>query len=289
VILGVPDPNRVGGGGLPGRDHGWGDAGSGETGSGAAGPGDAGPGDAGRGDQDGDGEPAGWPAAVAALAAVIRETVLVLGIALGLSLLIKTLLVQAFFIPSPSMESTLIKDDRVLVSKLTPGPFDLRRGDIVVFSDSGDWLGAGPAVREGGVRGGVRSALTFLGLLPSDSDEHLIKRLIGLPGDTVKCCDSKGRISVNGTPITEPYVYDGDAPSERDFTVTVPADRLWVLGDHRSVSQDSRFHRELNNGTVPISDVVGRAFVVVWPLNRATLLRNPGSVFADVPAPAGAG
>jgi signal peptidase I len=222
---------------------------------------------------------------VAALFGLVREVVLVLVIALGLSLLIKTFLVQAFFIPSPSMESTLIKGDRVLVSKLTPGPFDLKRGDVIVFADPGGWLQASPAAPEGKLRDGVRSGLMFVGLLPADSDEHLIKRLIGLPGDKVVCCNSAGKITVNGKALDEPYIYTGDDPSDKDFSVTVPAGKLWVMGDHRSVSQDSRFHLELNNGMVPIHDVVGKAFIKVWPRDRIGLLRNPTSTFAGVSAP----
>jgi signal peptidase I len=221
-----------------------------------------------------------------ALLAAAREVALVLVIALGLSLLIKTFLAQAFFIPSESMENTLLVGDRVLVSKLTPGPFDLKRGDIVVFSDSGKWLGDAPSSSKGGIGGGIKSGLMFVGLLPADSDEHLIKRLIGLPGDKVVCCDAKGRLTVNGTALDEPYLYPGDTPSIEHFSITVPAGRIWVMGDHRSDSQDSRFHQnQPGGGTVPMSDVVGKAFVKVWPLGRAGLLRNPSSTFAKVPAP----
>jgi signal peptidase I len=221
----------------------------------------------------------------AGLFSLVREVVLVLVIALGLSLLIKTFLVQAFFIPSPSMESVLIRGDRVLVSKLTPGPFDLRRGDVVVFADPDNWLSPTQRAPEGPIRDGIRSGLTFVGLLPADSDEHLIKRLIGLPGDKVACCDAEGRLTVNGVSINEPYTYGDDLPSEIDFSITVPAGHIWVMGDHRSVSQDSRFHQEgAAGGAVPISDVVGRAFIKVWPLDRTGLLRNPSSTFAKVPA-----
>jgi signal peptidase I len=230
-------------------------------------------------------KPVGRGAAAAALFSLLREVVLVLVIALGLSLLIKTFLVQAFFIPSPSMESTLISGDRVLVSKLTPGPFDLKRGDIVVFSDPGGWLQDSPAAPEGSLREGIRSGLTFVGLLPANSDEHLIKRLIGLPGDKVVCCDTMGKITVNGKALDEPYVYAGDDPSDKKFSVTVPTGRIWVMGDHRSVSQDSRFHPELDSGMVPIKDVVGKTFIKVWPLDRFGLLHNPSSTFAGVPAP----
>lgn len=222
------------------------------------------------------------PSAGAAFVGLIREIVLVLVIALGLSLLIKTFLVQAFFIPSQSMQETLTNGDRVLVSKLTPGPFDLKRGDIVVFRDPDHWLAASPAVSEGPLRDGIRNGLTFVGLLPAQSDEHLIKRVIGLPGDKVACCDAQGRLTVNGVPIDEPYIFPGNEPSKDEFSVTVPAGHLWVMGDHRAASQDSRYHTP---GFVPVDDVVGRAFVLVWPFDRFTLLRNPGATFAGVPAP----
>ena len=214
----------------------------------------------------------------------VREVALVLVIAIGLSLVIKTFLVQAFFIPSQSMENTLLVGDRVLVNKLSPGPLDLRRGDIVVFKDPGGWLSAPVPPNDGPVRGAIREGLTFVGLLPSDSGEHLIKRVIGLPGDTV-ARGKDGRLTVNGTAIDEKYIYPGDEPSMEQFTVTVPKGHIWVMGDHRSVSQDSRFHRDLNDGTVPISDVVGEAFVIVWPVSRWSLLPNPEGVFKDVPNP----
>jgi signal peptidase I len=210
----------------------------------------------------------------------------VLVIALGLSLLIKTFLVQAFFIPSPSMESTLIRGDRVLVSKLTPGPFDLKRGEVVVFADPDNWLEPTSRPSEGPIRDGIRSALTFVGLLPADSDEHLIKRVIGLPGDKVVCCNADDRLTVNGVAIDEPYIYRDAKPSEVTFSITVPAGHIWVMGDNRKVSLDSRFHQASEGGgSVPIKDVVGRAFTKVWPLDRAGLLRVPASTFAKVPAP----
>jgi signal peptidase I len=214
---------------------------------------------------------------------LLRETVLVVGIALVLSLIIKTFLVQAFYIPSGSMENTLLRGDKVIVSKLTPGPFDLKRGDVVVFSDSGKWLPPAEKESQGVIRDGVRSGLMFVGLLPADSDEHLIKRVIGLPGDKVACCDAQGRVTVNGKAIDEPYLYPGDDPSEQDFSITVPAGRLWVMGDHRSDSADSRSHLTSHGGTIPLSDVVGRAFVKVWPLDRFGLLRNPTATFSSVP------
>ena len=219
----------------------------------------------------------------------VSEIGVVLGMALLLSLLIKTFLVQAFFIPSPSMENTLLVGDRVLVSKLTPGIFDLHRGDVVVFKDPGGWLSAeqiAPADAGDGIGGTVRRTLSFVGLLPQDAGEHLIKRIIGVGGDHVVCCDANGRITVNGVAIDEtPYLVPGADPSDKPFDVTVPRGYLWVMGDNRPVSADSRLHRKLNNGMVPLHDVVGKAFVVVWPFDRAGGLGVPESVFARVPDP----
>jgi signal peptidase I len=205
---------------------------------------------------------------------LLRETVIVVVIALGLSLLIKTLLVQAFFIPSESMENTLQQGDRVIVSKLTPGPFQLKHGDVVVFVDPNDWLEEQPPPQPAGP---VRKALQFIGLLPNDSGNHLIKRVIGLPGDHVKCCDAKGRLSINGVPLDEPYLKPGSQPSQDPFDVIVPANSLWVMGDNRQHSEDSRY-----KGFVPMDKVTGRAMALVWPLSRATWLSRYAATFAKV-------
>ncbi|HET8617274.1 MAG TPA: signal peptidase I [Actinomycetales bacterium] len=227
------------------------------------------------------------PRRTTGLLVAVRETVVVVGIALVLSLLVKTFLVQAFYIPSVSMESTLDVGDRVVVSKLTPGPFHLQRGDVIVFTDPGGWLDPTPPPDDGPVRKALRSALTFVGLLPEDSNNHLIKRLIGLPGDHVVCCDAQGRLSINGRAVNEPYVFDGNVPSERQFDITVPPGRVWVMGDHRQMSSDSRYHDDGhgNTGSVPIADVTGRAFVIVWPFNRLSSLPRYSSTFDDVPPP----
>jgi signal peptidase I len=234
-----------------------------------------------RRDDDEQFEPDGVRSSLFSVLAAGREVVLVLAIAIGLSLLIKTFLVQAFFIPSESMENTLLPGDRVLVSKLTPGPFDLHRGDVIVFADSENWLTPEPNRNRGAITNGIRSTLTFIGLLPSNSDEHLIKRLIGLPGDKVVCCDGDGRLTVNGTPLKEPYLYPGDNPSDKTFSVTVRPGQLWVMGDHRSDSADSRFHPEINDGMVPESSVVGKALLKVWPFSRFGPIRG-SAAFSQV-------
>ncbi|MBK8756333.1 MAG: signal peptidase I [Actinomycetales bacterium] len=222
------------------------------------------------------------------LLAAAREVVIVVSLAMVLSLIVKTFLLQPFHIPSGSMEDTLIKDDRVVVGKLTPGPIALQRGDVVVFADPDNWLGEVPVKQ----RTPIQSLLIFLGLAPDDSDEHLIKRVIGLPGDTVACCDVQGRVSVNGVAIVEPYVKPGDTPGggRPDFSVVVPAGKVWVMGDHRSDSADSRMHDDGTGalGSVPIDKIHGRALMIVWPLSRLTWITAPQSVFGSVPAPTSA-
>jgi signal peptidase I len=226
---------------------------------------------------------------LAVLGAAVKEFAIVVGMALVLSFIVKTWLLQAFYIPSGSMEDTLVLNDRVIVSKLTPGPVDLKRGDIIVFADPGQWLDETPPVKRGPVATIVSETLTFVGLLPDNAENHLIKRVIGLPGDHVECCDEGGRITINGTAIKEPYLKPGDAASEQDFDITVPSGRVWVMGDHRSNSADSRAHDGPENngsqGSVDERLIVGRAVALVWPLDHLTWLSNPTATFATVPAP----
>nr|WP_233565757.1 signal peptidase I [Cellulomonas sp. PhB143] len=217
----------------------------------------------------------------------MREVAIVLVSALLLSWLIKTFLVQAFYIPSESMEDTLKVNDRVMVSRMVPDVFDVHRGDVVVFQDPGGWLGPQYTETDRGALGnGVHDVLTWVGLVPQDSEDHLVKRVIGTPGDHVTCCDAQGRVQVNGQSIDETYVKPGSVPSEIPFDVTVPDDMLFVMGDNRQHSADSRYNTgKPGGGFVPMDDVTGTAFLRVWPLDRFAFLRNPGDVFADVPAP----
>ncbi|MGW1463815.1 signal peptidase I [Streptomyces sp. NPDC002308] len=217
----------------------------------------------------------------------VIEIPLLLVFALLIALLLKTFVVQAFVIPSGSMEQTIRIGDRVLVDKMTPWfNAEPQRGDVVVFKDPGGWLGEGETVGTGTAPVGIRQAkefLTFIGLLPSADEQDLIKRVIAVGGDTVKCCGKDGRLTVNGVAVDEPYLNLGDVPSAIQFEVKVPEGRIFVMGDHRSNSADSRYH--LGNGfhgTVPLSDVVGRAVVIAWPAGHwATLGQR--DAFAGVP------
>jgi signal peptidase I len=200
-----------------------------------------------------------------------QEMILLLAIALGLAILLKSLFVQAFYIPSASMHDTLIENDRILVEKPSYWFDQPQRGDIVVFDDPGGWLSAGDRI------GGnlITRAMEFVGLYPSGN--HLVKRVIGVPGDRVRCCDQQGRIRVNGVPLDESeYLPAGVKPSTQDFRVRVPDDKLWVMGDNRPASADSRAHLgDPGGGFIPVDDVVGRVFVTVWPLDRAQLTDQP--------------
>jgi signal peptidase I len=216
-----------------------------------------------------------------------KEVPILIVVALLIALVLKTFLLQAFVIPSGSMESTIRIGDRVLVDKLTPWfGSKPQRGDVVVFQDPGGWLPAeetGTAKEDPVVVKQVKEFLTFIGLLPSSKEGDLIKRVVAVGGDTVKCCDAQGRVTVNGTPLNETaYIHAGNAPSQQKFTVQVPQGRLWVMGDHRSNSADSRFHMDQEgNGTIPESLVIGRAFVIAWPMGHMTRLNEP-STFQSV-------
>ena len=220
------------------------------------------------------------------LTPMLRESVIVIALALLLSLIVKTWLMQAFYIPSASMENTLLVGDRVIVNKLVPSPIALNRGDVIVFEDPGNWLPPAAMVQRSALSSAVNSTLTFVGLLPSDEGNHLIKRVIGLPGDHVVCCNMHRQLMVNGVALSEPYLFPGDIPSQATFNITVPAGRVWVMGDHRSDSADSRPHDENSGGakgSVPESLIVGRAITVVWPIQHWAWVANPSQTFVKVP------
>lgn len=215
----------------------------------------------------------------------LRELLAIAATALVISFLIKTFVAQAFWIPSGSMEDTLVYGDRVMVSKIKAGPMAVDRGDIVVFEDPGGWLPPVQHADRGPVLNGLVTAMEFIGIAPSSQGNHLIKRVIGMPGDTVACCDADGRLSVNGQPLDETsYLYPGDEPSMVDFEITVPEDHVWLMGDHRSNSRDSRANDDGTGatGSVPLDDVVGQAFVLLFPFDHATWFSVPDT-FDSVP------
>ncbi|GHH67702.1 signal peptidase I [Streptosporangium violaceochromogenes] len=172
----------------------------------------------------------------------LRESLFLLAVGVAVAVLLQTFVFRSFYIPSESMENTLLEGDRVIVNKLHG---EIERGDLVVFRG---WRG-----------------------------EDTIKRVIAVGGDTVKCCDARGRITVNGVPLDEgAYLHPDDFPSGDRFEKAVPKGRLWLMGDHRSASADSRTHEEMEGeGTISEKAVVGRAVAIYWPFSRATLLSTP--------------
>ena len=218
--------------------------------------------------------------------AFLIDFIVIVGTALVLSVAIKAFFIRSFYIPSGSMMDTLQINDRIIVNVLVPEVIPLNHGDVVVFQDPGGWLGAAPTVEKSTIQNISDFVLGTFGITAPDSAEHLVKRVIGLPGDTVTCCDSQGRLLVNGVPLDEPYLRSGSIPSEMEFTVTVPADSYWVMGDNRQNSTDSRYHQDLpSGGFVNRSFVVGRAFVISWPFEHWIWLDNYPETFSDVPKP----
>ncbi|NES16131.1 MULTISPECIES: signal peptidase I [Micromonospora] len=196
-----------------------------------------------------------------------KELPILLGVAILVAVLVRAFVLQTFFIPSPSMENTLKIDDRVLVNKLV---YDFRsphRGEVIVFKAPTEWSG-------------------------NPEGEDFIKRVIGVGGDHVVCCDRSGsqeRLIINGKPIDEPFIFPGNKPADQDFDITVPKGRLWVMGDHREASGDSLEHwqqsgEDINEATIPEDQVVGRAFTIFWPVDRATWLTVPKQ-FDGIPNP----
>jgi signal peptidase I len=205
--------------------------------------------------------------------------------AILISFLIKTFVVQSYFVPSASMQNTLMVNDRVLVPVWTGSATNLKRGDVIVFRDPAGWLGETQPHSDA-----VSAVLSFLGFLPPDGSAHLVKRIIGLPGDKVSCCSAQGKVLINDTPITEPYVVGSTSTTDADpfqFTVTVPKGMLWVLGDNRFDSEDSayRFNAHDTSYFVPESDVVGKATLIDWPFGRWQAINTYPDVFAPIGKP----
>ena len=212
----------------------------------------------------------------------LRELPILIISALVLSIIVKTFFIQFFYIPSGSMENTLQVNDRVGVNKFGALFSDIKRGEVVVFRDPANWLS--PNYDDSsGIRKVIKDSLVFVGVLPDPSKQYLIKRVIGVGGDKVRCCGKDGKIEVNGVSINEPYIYEGDKPSDSEFEVEVPQGFIWVMGDHRGASADSRFHTDdPNNGMVALDKVTGRATFIIWPFSNLAILEK-GEDLSKIP------
>lgn len=206
----------------------------------------------------------------------IREVAIVLVCALVLSVVVRTFFIQAFYVPSASMENTLLIDDRILASKITTKISGTKRGEVIVFKDPGGWL---PPVTKS--PGPVAQALEFIGLMPSSSGDDLVKRAIGIAGDHVVCCNSEGQIVLNGVGLVEPYIKPGSGTDQVPFDIVVPANSVFVMGDNRGASADSRYHLQQNNGAVPTDNIVGRVVLKVWPMSQFGPLTIPDIPFGN--------
>jgi len=202
---------------------------------------------------------------------LLKELPFLVVVALVVSFLIKSFVVQFFYIPSGSMENTLQIQDRVAVNKVPFLSKSINRGDVVVFRDPDNWL---PEILDYSTNQYVakaKSALVTVGILPNPAKQYLVKRVIGVAGDEVVCCSKDGKLTINGVEVTEPYIFAGNKPSETAFNVTVPEGKLWLMGDHRGASSDSRYHQDdINKGFVPVSKITGRVVAVIWPFKNIT-------------------
>ncbi|MBC7442676.1 MAG: signal peptidase I [Ramlibacter sp.] len=222
------------------------------------------------------------------VALFFRDLLVIFVVALLISFLIKTFLVRSFYIPSGSMETTLLVNDRIIVNQLEPKLIPIERGDVVVFRDPGGWLLPQAPTPQNPIVAGVDWILSVVGLSAPDSNDHLIKRVIGLPGDHVVCCNALGQMSVNDVPLDEAYVslpVGETRVSKDDFDIVVPEGSLWVMGDNRYNSKDSRYNGDTpGKGYVPDDNVVGRALVISWPLARWSWLDDYPEVFRGIPS-----
>jgi signal peptidase I len=210
---------------------------------------------------------------------LLREFPILVVVALALSIVIKTFLVQFFFIPSGSMENTLQINDRVAVNKLPVIGKSINRGDVVVFRDPDNWLPEPYSADQNKVIEMVKDALVAVGVLPNPAKQYLVKRVIGVAGDKVECCSKGKKLMINGIEIDEPYIFAGNVASESNFNVTVPAGKLWVMGDHRGASSDSRFHQDdINNGMVPTAKVTGKVIGIIWPFKNLSFVDSFSSL-----------
>ena len=210
---------------------------------------------------------------------LLREFPILVIVALAVSIVIKTFLVQFFFIPTGSMENTLQVNDRVAVNKVPFIGKSINRGDVVVFRDPDNWLPEPYVADQNKYLAIVKDAFVAVGVLPNPTKQYLVKRVIGVAGDKVQCCSKDNKLMINGVEIDEPYIFAGNIASDTKFNVTVPAGKIWVMGDHRGASADSRFHQDdINNGMVPTSKITGKVVGVIWPLKNLGIVDSFSSL-----------
>ena len=210
---------------------------------------------------------------------LLRELPVLVITALAVSLVIKTFLVQFFYIPSGSMENTLQINDRVAVNKVPFFGKSIERGDVVVFRDPDNWLPEPYAADENKYLSKVKEGFVAVGVLPNPAKQYLVKRIIGIAGDKVECCSKNKKLMINGVEIEEPYIFSGNSASDTNFNVTVPEGKIWVMGDHRGASADSRFHQDdINKGMVPISKVTGKVIGIIWPFKNLGFVSSYSSL-----------
>ena len=210
---------------------------------------------------------------------LLREFPVLLIVALAVSIVIKTFLVQFFYIPSGSMENTLQINDRVAVNKVPFIGKSIKRGDVVVFRDPDNWLPEPYVGDQNKFIAKIKDGFVAVGVLPNPAKQYLVKRVIGVAGDKVECCSKDKKLMINGVEIDEPYIFAGNTASDTNFNVTVPAGKVWVMGDHRGASADSRFHQDdINNGMVPNSKITGKVVGIIWPIKHLGIVDSYSSL-----------
>ena len=173
------------------------------------------------------------------------------------------------------MENTLQIQDRVAVNKIPFISRTIHRGDVVVFRDPANWLPEPYTGAENKVAAKIKEGFVAVGVLPNPAKQYLVKRVIGVAGDHIICCSTSGALEINGKSALEPYIFSGNKPSEMDFNITVPEGKVWVMGDHRGASADSRYHQDdVNNGFVPVARITGRVYAIIWPFKHVGLVPN---------------
>ena len=210
---------------------------------------------------------------------LLREFPILVVVALVVSLLIKTFLIQFFYIPSGSMENTLQIQDRVAVNKIPLISRTIHRGDVVVFRDPANWLSEPFASESSVIVEKLKEGLVAVGILPNPAKQYLVKRVVGIGGDRVICCSKSKKLTINGKESTEPYIFEGNVPSDMNFDVTIPAGKIWVMGDHRGASADSRYHQDdINKGMVPLNRITGRVVAVIRPFKNMKIISGFNSL-----------